>query len=105
MSLERYANWLTTQHIQWVDHGRWLQLPDHQIAVVVTITPPLSRNATIAALLRVTDPDLPVLVESFNVPYGELFDCGNRAHTRLGIRTWITIDGHTLHLAQPVRPE
>ena len=104
MSIDRYRFWCDHQHIRTIDHGRWLHLPDHGIAVVVTITPPLSRNATISALLRVTDDTLPVLVESFNVPFGELFDSGANGHTRLGVRTWVNDNGQ-IRLLQPIRPE
>ena len=103
MSLERYAEWCHRNGIPTTQHDRWLHLTNQQLAVVVTLTPPVSRTATIAALARVTDPTLPVLIETFNVPHGELYGPKNVEHPYLGLVTWVR---HTdqLILAEPVRP-
>ena len=53
MSIDRYAAWLARHDIAHVVHPNWIELPDLGMGVVVTLTPPLSRNATIGACRRV----------------------------------------------------
>jgi hypothetical protein len=103
VSLDRYAEWCHRNGIPTTQHDRWLHLTNQQLAVVVTLTPPVSRAATIAALARVTDDTAPVLIETFNVPHGELYGPRINGNPYLGLRTWVR---HTnqLTLAEPVRP-
>ena len=103
MTVERYAQWVESHGLTVTRHDRWLHIHEWELAVVVTITPPLSRNATTAALLRVTDCTLPILVESFNTPYGEYFSSHDTGNERFGVRTWI-VDGDRIRLARPARP-
>lgn len=106
VSVLRYQLWLDGHGIWSEPHDdKWLHLTSEGIAVVVTITPPMSKNATQAALRRCTDDNLPVLIESFNVPHGELYGPANDGWPYIGLRTWARRDdGPYLELVEPVRP-
>jgi hypothetical protein len=99
-ALDRYSTWCNSNAIAHERHGNWLHLPDDRLAVVVTLTPPVSRNATMAALARVTDPDLPVLIETTVLPYGELYASRSDGNRLLGRATWVYGANGDLHVAR-----
>jgi hypothetical protein len=94
-ALDRYSTWCNSNAIAHERHGNWLHLLD-----VVTLTPPVSRNATMAALARVTDPDLPVLIETTVLPYGELYASRSDGNRLLGRATWVYDANGDLHVAR-----
>ena len=89
MSIDRYAAWLARHDIAHVVHANWIELPDLGMGVVVTLTPPLSRNATLGACRRVTDRSLGVLIESAGCPLGEWFSSGDNGNQPLGLMAWV----------------